>query len=169
MLKAAGKDPAASSPAFTGTDGKGNKVEVKVTESRGGGFYIDKYVNGKHIGVEGANTKEAAEAKAKDMLQSHLDQNKAANSEERKFDQRLFNGRAGSPEAQETARRAEIILNMTPEQRQAVKEGKTFRHVKEGEGVIDITKEDMDYLEPTVKKWKNRDRPLPAAKKRKDL
>lgn len=75
-------EPETSSPAFTGTDGKGNKVEVKVTESRGGGFYIDKYVNGKHVGISGANSKEDAESKAKDMLQSHLDQNKAASSEE---------------------------------------------------------------------------------------
>lgn len=40
--------------------------------------------------------------------------------------------------------KASIIEGMTPEQKQAVMEGKTYRRVKEGEGVVDITKADLE-------------------------
>ena len=59
-------------PVLSQTDGKGNKVEIKITESKGGGFYIDKYVNGKHIGINNANTRESAKAKAKSMMEQHM-------------------------------------------------------------------------------------------------
>ena len=61
-----------SKPVLSQTDGKGNKVEIKITESKGGGFYIDKYVNGKHIGINNANTRESAETKAKSMMEQHM-------------------------------------------------------------------------------------------------
>ena len=59
-------------PTLSQTDGKGNKVEIKITESKGGGFYIDKYVNGKKVGINNANTRESAEAKAKSMMEQHM-------------------------------------------------------------------------------------------------
>ena len=61
-----------SKPALSQTDGKGNKVEIKITESKGGGFYVDKYVNGKKVGINNANTRESAEAKAKSMMEQHM-------------------------------------------------------------------------------------------------
>ena len=64
--------PAGSKPALSQTDGKGNKVEIKITESKGGGFYVDKYVNGKKVGINNANTRESAEAKAKSMMEQHM-------------------------------------------------------------------------------------------------
>lgn len=67
-----GEKAAAAKPTLSQTDGKGNKVEIKITESKGGGFYIDKYVNGKHIGINNANTRESAEAKAKSMMEQHM-------------------------------------------------------------------------------------------------
>jgi hypothetical protein len=63
---------AASKPALSQIDGKGNKVEIKITESKGGGFYVDKYVNGKQVGINNANTRESAEAKAKSMMEQHM-------------------------------------------------------------------------------------------------
>jgi hypothetical protein len=62
----------AEKPALSQTDGKGNKVEIKITESKGGGFYVDKYVNGKKVGINNANTRESAEAKAKSMMEQHM-------------------------------------------------------------------------------------------------
>ena len=59
-------------PTLSQTDGKGNKVEIKITESKGGGFYVDKYVNGKMVGINNANTRESAEAKAKSMMEQHM-------------------------------------------------------------------------------------------------
>lgn len=59
-------------PTLSQTDGKGNKVEIKITESKGGGFYVDKYVNGKKVGINNANTRESAEAKAKSMMEQHM-------------------------------------------------------------------------------------------------
>ena len=64
--------PKESKPALSQTDGKGNKVEIKITESKGGGFYVDKYVNGKKVGINNANTRESAEAKAKSMMEQHM-------------------------------------------------------------------------------------------------
>ena len=66
------KELEGSKPALSQTDGKGNKVEIKITESKGGGFYVDKYVNGKMVGINNANTKESAEAKAKSMMEQHM-------------------------------------------------------------------------------------------------
>lgn len=40
--------------------------------------------------------------------------------------------------------KAEVIKEMTPEQIEAVKAGKTYRNVKEGRGVVDITKADLE-------------------------
>lgn len=62
----------AEKPALSQTDGKGNKVEIKISESKGGGFYVDKYVNGKKVGINNANTRESAEAKAKSMMEQHM-------------------------------------------------------------------------------------------------
>lgn len=64
--------PKGNKPALSQTDGKGNKVEIKITESKGGGFYVDKYVNGKKVGINNANTRESAEAKAKSMMEQHM-------------------------------------------------------------------------------------------------
>jgi hypothetical protein len=61
-----------SQPVLSQTDGKGNKVEIKITPTKGGGFYVDKYVNGKKIGLEHGNTRESAEAKAKSMMEQHM-------------------------------------------------------------------------------------------------
>ena len=64
--------------------------------------------------------------------------------EKRKFDQRKF---GTSPAAKEDAIRASIVERMTPEQREAVMNGRTLRTVKEGQGVIDITKEDLEFFD----------------------
>lgn len=63
---------AESKPVLSQTDGKGNKVEIKITPTKGGGFYVDKYVNGKKVGINNANTRESAEAKAKSMMEQHM-------------------------------------------------------------------------------------------------
>lgn len=41
----------------------------------------------------------------------------------------------------------EVIKEMTPEQKKAVMNGKTYRNVKEGRGAIDITKADLEAAE----------------------
>lgn len=64
--------------------------------------------------------------------------------EKRKFDQRKY---GTSPAAKEDAIRASIVERMTPEQREAVMNGRTLRTVKEGQGVIDITKEDLEFFD----------------------
>lgn len=46
---------------------------------------------------------------------------------------------------------AEVIREMTPEQTQAVMNGKTYRNVKEGRGVIDITKADLEAYKQAEK------------------
>ena len=78
-----------SKPALSQTDGKGNKVEIKITESKGGGFYVDKYVNGKKVGINNANTRESAEAKAKSMMEQHMaDPDYRAESKPERYDYR---------------------------------------------------------------------------------
>ena len=67
-----------------------------------------------------------------------------APAEKKNFDQRKF---GTSPAAKEDAIRANIVAKMTPEQREAVMNGRTLRTVKEGQGVIDITKEDLEFFD----------------------
>lgn len=67
-----------------------------------------------------------------------------APTEKKNFDQRKF---GTSPAAKEDAIRANIVARMTPEQREAVMNGRTLRTVKEGQGVIDITKEDLEFFD----------------------
>lgn len=74
-------------------------------------------------------------------------------------------GPGKSPDKQSA--KSEVIKNMTPEQKEAVMNGKTYRNVKEGRGVIDITKADLKSNETKAVSKNNESKP--AAEKKQSL